>query len=236
MYVAELAGVAFGLEGDVSVGEGGAVVVAEVVVCHDDFAVDDVLNGSVVDDDFGGDPFAKGGGDFLAFGDVFFDGFAVEVEVGAGGADGAGDAFAGFILAEKLKFEGGGVGLVDAHLLGAFSVKHGAAVGVGPDGGAGGLFAVEAVFAFEVVVGEGLVVDQVAEVLFEGGGTEVLVGDGDGAVDYAEDVVGVFAGGVAVEFGGPSVEVLLVEEGDPGVVVAAVVVLRAADGGHHYEG
>ena len=133
MYVAELAGVAFGLERDVSVGEGGAVVAAEVIVFHDDFAVDDVLYGSVVNDDFGGDPFAEGVGNFLAFRNVFFDGFAVEVEVGAGGADGAGDAFAGFILGEKLKFEGGGVGLVDAHLLGAFAVEHGAAVGVGPD-------------------------------------------------------------------------------------------------------
>ena len=222
---------AFGLEGDVSVGEGGAVVAAEVIVFDDDFAVDDVLYGSVVDDDFGGDPFAEGAGEFLAFGDVFFDGLAVEVEVGAGGADGAGDAFAGVILGEKLKFEGGGVGLVDAHLLGAFSVEHGAAVGEGPAGGAGGLFAEEAVVAFEVVVGKGLVVDEVAEVFFEGGGAEVLVGDGDGAVDYAEDVVGVFTGGVAVEFGGPSVEVLLVEEGDPGVVVVAVVVLGTADGG-----
>ena len=212
-------------------GEGGAVVAAEVIVFDDDFAVDDVLYGSVVNDDFGGDPFAEGAGEFLAFGDVFFDGLAVEVEVGAGGADGAGDAFAGVILGEKLKFEGGGVGLVDAHLLGAFSVEHGAAVGEGPAGGAGGLFAEEAVVAFEVVVGEGLVVDEVAEVCFEGGGAEVLVGDGDGAVDDAEDVVGVFTGGVAVEFGGPSVEVLLVEEGDPGVVVVAVVVLGTADGG-----
>ena len=166
--VAEPDALAFGLEGDVAEGEGfgdagfeergdggdvaGGIELGFLVA--EDFGAVDAVDDLVVavDFDFDFDPVAGLEGGCGGFDDVLGDEFAVDFEVGAGGADVSGGAFAFSFVGEELEFEADGEGLVGEHALGGLGVDHDAAVEVYVAWGIGDHFAFEAVFEAEEVV------------------------------------------------------------------------------------
>ncbi len=174
-------------------------------------AVDDFFVATDFDFDFdplvGGEIF--GGG----FDDVLGDKFAVDFEVGAGGADVAGGSLAFSFIGEELEFHADGEALVEGETLGWLGVDHDATIEIHVTGGIGHHFAGEFVFETEEVVGVGEVGVEVAEAFVEGGVFVILAFD-DAFFD-AEGVEGVFAEGVAGDFRGPTGEVFAIEEGNP---------------------
>ncbi len=90
---------------------------------------------------------------------------------------------------------------------------HDSAVAECPTGAAGGLVADESVFDAEAVVGEFVLVEDVAKLAFE---LFVLVErDGEESIFDAEGVVVIVAEFVAGDLGGPASKVLAIEKRDP---------------------
>lgn len=169
--IAEPDGLAFCLEGDVSVGElewgaGGEkflgrndsslgvklrlFVAQDFLAVH---AVNDLLVSSYFDFDLhplvGRD--GRGGG----FHNVLCDELAVHFEVGAGGADVAGGAFAFSFVSEELKLKTDGEALVESHALWWLRVNHDAAVQVHVAGSINHHLAGELILHAEDVMGVG---------------------------------------------------------------------------------
>ena len=116
-------------------------------VGHDFLAVDEVFDDfAAADFDFEGDPLIAVEG--FGFGVDAVGGFefAVHLDVGSGGAEVSGGAFAGAGAAEELDFEGGWEVLFLFHGFGGFAVDHDAGVAEGPAGSFFDLVAGEAVF------------------------------------------------------------------------------------------
>ncbi len=163
----ELNGSGLGLDGDVAGGEGGAVIELDVVVFADDFSIGDVLEFVAADFDFYGDPFVAVDGGTAGFDDVGFGGFALPVELGAGGADVQGAALAFAEAAEELDFDRVGEFLILLDRFRILAVEHEPVVPLGPAGAAFDLLADEAVGGADLVVGVGSFVEEVAELAAE---------------------------------------------------------------------
>lgn len=144
---------------------------------------------------------------------VLGDELAVDFEVGSGGADIAGGAFAFSFVGEELELEADGEALVEGHGLRGLGVNHDAAVEVHVAGSIGHYFSDELIFETEEVVGVGEVGEEMAEFFVELRVFVILAFED--AVFDSEGVEGVFAERMFRDFGSPAGEVLSVEEGNP---------------------
>ena len=88
---------------------------------------------------------------------------------------------------------------------------HDSAVFVCPAGSAGALGADESVFEAEDVIFERCFIEEVSKFILESGLVTVIA-DGDCAILDAEGVGVVFSEGMTGDFGGPSCEILTVED------------------------
>ncbi len=226
-------GFAVGLDGGIVVGDVAAADL-RVFVFEDGLAVDEVFDGlGAVDDDFGTDPLIAIEGGRGGVEAVGGEELAIAFDVGSGGAEIAGRAGAFAEAAEELDFDGDGEILVFLHGGGGLAVDHDAAVAGGPAGAFDGLVGDEAVFDGDDVVGEGGVVEEMAEAVGEF--VIAIVADGEEAVFDAEGVGEVFADGVAGDLGSPAGEVLAVEKGEPVFFVGWIVGLGEGGGGEEEE-
>jgi hypothetical protein len=229
LNIAKPDGLAFGLEGDVAVGELDGLAGLEEGLGGDDgsfgielgfLVAEDFLSVDAMDDlfvssyfDFNFDPLIGGDGGRSRLDDVLGDELAIHLEVGAGGADVAGGAFSFAFIGEELELEADGEALVESHALRGLGVNHDSAVEVHVAGGVGHHLSGEFVFHAENIVGVGEVGVEVAKLFVEFGVVSVFAFE-DAAFD-AEGVVGIFAEGMLGDFRGPAGEVLAVEKGNP---------------------
>lgn len=139
--------------------------------------------------------------------------FAVEFDEGSRGAEVAGRAFAVAGAAEDLDFEGGWEILVDLHGIGRFAMDHDAAIAECPACATLDLLAGEAVFEAEPVVGVFFLVKQMAVAVVPL--LVVRVIHLEHAMFDAVGILEIFAGLAAADFGGPTGEVLAIEDGFP---------------------
>lgn len=141
------------------------------------------------------------------------DEFAVDLEIGSGGADVAGGAGPFALVGEELKLDADGESLLESHALRWLGVHHHAAVEIHVARGIGHHLAGEFVFHPEDVVGVGQVGIEVAETFIEPGVFVVFAFED--AVFDPEGIEGVFANRMAGNFGSPTGEILAVEKGHP---------------------
>ncbi len=124
-----------------------------------------------------------------------------------------GVALIGAVATEQLHLHAGGVALVDCHFIRGLGVIHDAVVANGPLWRTGDLFAHKAVFHLDAVVGEGLLVKNVAPATVQF--IVLVITDHDLAVLQAEGVQGVFARRRAGNLDDPVIQILAVEQVDP---------------------
>ena len=141
------------------------------------------------------------------------DEFAVHHKVGPRGADIGRGAFALAAAAEQLDLDGHRKVLVFSMLFGRLAVDHHAAVAERPARAAGHLLAHKPVLDPQDVVGELVLVEQVAELAVEF--VVLVVGDFQHAVLDAKRVAEVVAQLIALDLRRPAGQVLAVEQGHP---------------------
>lgn len=227
--VPEPDGLAFGLQGDVSVrklegrasGEkvfrwdyGSPGVKLWLLVAQDFLSVH-AMNDLFIPPnlDFNLHPLIgrDGGGGGLH--DVLGDELSIHFQISAGGANVAGGALAFAFVGEELKLKADGKALVESHALRRLRVNHDAAVEVHVTGSVFHHLSGKLVFHAENVVGVGEVGVEVAELTVEF--RVFVVFAFQDAIFDSKGIEGIFAEGVFGDFGSPAGEVFSIKKSDP---------------------